>query len=61
MRAKPAFALLSTMLGDLEKVLFDEPAIHRRLHDMAAQISNDYSGSRPDCDRSLARELDVRG
>jgi hypoxanthine phosphoribosyltransferase len=28
--------------GDLEKVLFDEPAIHRRLDDMAAQISNDY-------------------
>jgi hypoxanthine phosphoribosyltransferase len=30
------------MRGDLEKVLFDEPAIHRRLDDMAAQISNDY-------------------
>jgi len=28
--------------GDLERVLFDEPAIHRRLDDMAAQISNDY-------------------
>ena len=30
------------MKGDLEKVLFDEQAIHRRLDDMAAQISNDY-------------------
>ena len=30
------------MRGDLEKVLFDEPAIHRRLDDLAAQISNDY-------------------
>src|SRR5207237_9454384 len=30
------------MRGDLERVLFDEPAIHRRLHDIAAQISNDY-------------------
>ena len=35
------------MRGDLERVLFDEPAIHRRLDDMAAQISNDY------CDREL--------
>jgi hypoxanthine phosphoribosyltransferase len=30
------------MKGDLERVLFDEPAIHRRLDDVAAQISNDY-------------------
>jgi hypoxanthine phosphoribosyltransferase len=30
------------MRGDLECVLFDEPAIHRRLDEMAAQISNDY-------------------
>jgi hypoxanthine phosphoribosyltransferase len=30
------------MRGDLERVLFDEPAIHRRLDDMAAQISDDY-------------------
>jgi hypoxanthine phosphoribosyltransferase len=30
------------MKGDLERVLFDEPAIHRRLDDIAAQISNDY-------------------
>jgi hypoxanthine phosphoribosyltransferase len=30
------------MRGDLERVLFDEPAIHRRLDDIAAQIFNDY-------------------
>ena len=30
------------MRGDLERVLFDEPAIHRRLDDIAAQICNDY-------------------
>ena len=30
------------MQGDLERMLFDEPAIHRRLDEMAAQISNDY-------------------
>jgi hypoxanthine phosphoribosyltransferase len=30
------------MRGDLERVLFDEPAIHRRLDDIAAQISHDY-------------------
>jgi hypoxanthine phosphoribosyltransferase len=29
------------MRGDLERVLFDEPAIHRRLDDIAAQISSD--------------------
>jgi hypoxanthine phosphoribosyltransferase len=28
--------------GDLERVLFDEPAIHRRLDEIAAQISKDY-------------------
>jgi hypoxanthine phosphoribosyltransferase len=28
--------------GDLERVLFDEPAIHRRLDDIAAKISEDY-------------------
>lgn len=30
------------MRRDLERVLFDEPAIHRRLDHIAAQISNDY-------------------
>jgi hypoxanthine phosphoribosyltransferase len=34
--------LIILVRGDLEKVLFDEQAIHRRLDDMAAQISNDY-------------------
>jgi hypoxanthine phosphoribosyltransferase len=36
------------MRGDLERVLFDEPAIHRRLDDIAAQVSSDYR------DRELA-------
>src|SRR5213594_3338486 len=31
------------MQGDIERVLFDEPAIHRRLDELAAQISKDYS------------------
>src|SRR5881397_4270359 len=30
------------MQGDIERVLFDEPAIHRRLDELAAQISKDY-------------------
>jgi len=30
------------MLGNLERVLFDEPAINRRLDELAKQISNDY-------------------
>jgi hypoxanthine phosphoribosyltransferase len=30
------------MQSDLERVLFDEPAIYRRLDEIAAQISNDY-------------------
>ncbi len=30
------------MQGDLERVLFDERAILRRLDEIAAQISNDY-------------------
>jgi hypoxanthine phosphoribosyltransferase len=30
------------MRGDLERVLFDEPAIQRRLNDIAAEISKDY-------------------
>jgi hypoxanthine phosphoribosyltransferase len=37
-----ADSLVVLMKGDLERVLFDEPAIHRRLDDIAAQISNDY-------------------
>src|SRR5437879_12008440 len=30
------------MQGDIERVLFDEPAIHRRLDELAAQISKDH-------------------
>jgi len=30
------------MRSDIERVLFDEPAIHKRLDELAAQISNDY-------------------
>ena len=30
------------MQCDLERVLFEEPAIHRRFDELAAQISNDY-------------------
>ncbi len=30
------------MQADIERVLFDEPAIHRRLDQMAAQITADY-------------------
>jgi hypoxanthine phosphoribosyltransferase len=30
------------MRSDLERVLFDEPAINRRLDELAQQISNDY-------------------
>jgi hypoxanthine phosphoribosyltransferase len=32
------------MQGDIQRVLFDEPAIFRRLDELAAQISNDYRG-----------------
>ncbi len=32
------------MQGDLERVLFDEPTILRRLDEIAAQISTDYRG-----------------
>lgn len=38
-----ADGLIVFMRGDLERVLFDEPAIHRRLDEIAAQISKDYS------------------
>lgn len=31
------------MQDDLERVLFDEPTIHRRLDEIAGQISRDYS------------------
>src|SRR5258707_13521073 len=32
------------MQADLDRVLFDEPAIHRRLDQIATQISSDYRG-----------------
>ena len=34
--------LITTVQGDLERVLFDEPTIHRRLDEIAAQISKAY-------------------
>ena len=37
-----AGGLVILMRGDLERVLFDEPAIHRRLDEMAAQIFDEY-------------------
>ena len=36
------------MQGDIERVLFDQPAIHKRLDEMAAQIAADY------CERELS-------
>ncbi|HEY2569789.1 MAG TPA: hypoxanthine phosphoribosyltransferase [Candidatus Udaeobacter sp.] len=41
------------MRGDLERVLFDEPAIHRRLDDIAAQISERYR----DCELTVVAVL----
>src|SRR5437762_2211192 len=35
--------LISLVQGDLERILFDEPTILRRLDEIAAQISKDYS------------------
>ncbi|HZS17422.1 MAG TPA: hypoxanthine phosphoribosyltransferase [Candidatus Udaeobacter sp.] len=37
-----ADGLIGSMRSDLERVLFDEPAIHRRLDEIAAQVSEDY-------------------
>jgi hypoxanthine phosphoribosyltransferase len=42
-----ANGLVIVVRADLERVLFDETAIHKRLDELAAQISNDY------CDREL--------
>jgi hypoxanthine phosphoribosyltransferase len=39
----PADGLFTLMQGDIERVLFDGPAIHKRLEEMAAQITADYS------------------
>jgi hypoxanthine phosphoribosyltransferase len=38
----PADGLVILMQGDIERVLFDEAAIHNRLDELAAQILNDY-------------------
>jgi hypothetical protein len=35
--------LFRLVQSDIERVLFDEPAIHKRLDEMAAQITADYS------------------
>jgi hypoxanthine phosphoribosyltransferase len=37
-----ADGLFGLMRGDIERVLFDQLAIHKRLDEMAAQISSDY-------------------
>ena len=39
----PADGLFRLMQGDIERVIFDEPAIQKRLDEMAAQITADYS------------------
>ena len=41
------------MRGDLERVLFDESAIHQRLNDIAAQISEHYR----DCELTVVAVL----
>ena len=39
----PPNGLFGLMQSDIERVLFDAPAIHKRLEEMAAQITADYS------------------
>jgi hypoxanthine phosphoribosyltransferase len=39
----PANGLFRLMQHDIERVLFDGPAIHKRLDEIAAQIAGDYS------------------
>ena len=39
----PADGLFRLMQSDIERVLFDGPAIHKRIDEMAAQITADYS------------------
>jgi len=38
-----ADGLFRSVQGDIERVLFDGPAIHKRIDEMAAQITADYS------------------
>jgi hypoxanthine phosphoribosyltransferase len=40
----PADGLFGLMQSDIERVLFDGPAIHKRLDEMATQITVDYAG-----------------
>jgi hypoxanthine phosphoribosyltransferase len=42
----PADGLFRLVQSDIERVLFDGPAIHKRLDEMAAQITADYSDRR---------------
>src|SRR5262249_7755552 len=39
----PADGLFRSVQGNIERVLFDGPAIHKRVEEMAAQITADYS------------------
>ena len=39
----PADSLSSLVQSDIERVLFDGPAIHKRVDEIAAQITTDYS------------------
>ena len=39
----PANGLFRPVQGDIERVLFDGAAIHKRVEEMAAQITTDYS------------------
>jgi len=39
----PADGLFRPVQGDIERVLFDGPAIHKRLDEIATQITADYS------------------
>jgi hypoxanthine phosphoribosyltransferase len=39
----PADGLFRLMQSDIERVLFDAPAIHERLDEMAAQVTADYA------------------
>jgi len=45
----PPDGLFRMMQSDIERVLFDGPAIHKRLDELAAQITADYS----DCELTV--------
>ena len=44
MISAPANGLFGLVQNDIERVLFDEPAIHKRVDELAAQITADYAG-----------------